>query len=322
MLPDGRRLGAHLPLAPGHGQGGRARPRHRGERHPDLQPTTRPPGAAAPSRRRARGLPERGRASTTSGRSRSMPRTSSTCPGPTRRPSSGRWRCSPPSWRGAPTFGARFVNVHIGSHRGTGVEVGIVGSPTGSRRSRLRSSARSDLGRRATLVLENSAGEWRRPRDRRRASSPRSPTSSGRAVSAAATSGSASTLAHAWGAGIDVGTPAAVDAFLAGFDAAHRARPPRPRPSQRHPLGARLADRSARAPGGGPDRRRGPRPRPAPSAADRTRPTSSRRRAWTPGTTRSTWSARGRCGRASRSDPLPQEAFELAGSARGRMAPA
>ncbi len=114
----------------------------------------------------------------------------------------------------APTFGARFVNVHIGSHRGSGVGVGVARLVEGIAQVLARSDA-SSAG--TTIVLENSAGGGgglgtnldelvtiadrldRRGVDRGRV-------------------GFCIDLAHAWGAGIDVGDPAVVDGFLAGFD--------------------------------------------------------------------------------------------------------
>ena len=135
---------------------------------------------------------------------------------------------------GAATYGARFVNVHIGSHRGTGVEAGIerlvagietvfarvedVAREAGSDHAETVAGA-PDRGRRerATLVLENSAGGG---------------GGLGTSVDElAAIAGRLATqgigrdhvafcidTAHAWGAGIDVGDPAAIDAFLADFD--------------------------------------------------------------------------------------------------------
>ena len=56
----------------------------------------------------------------------------------------------------APSFGARFVNVHIGSHRGSGVEVGIGRLVDGIEQALARSTGRAAD---TMLVLENSAGE-------------------------------------------------------------------------------------------------------------------------------------------------------------------
>ena len=114
----------------------------------------------------------------------------------------------------APSFGAAFVNVHIGSHRGAGVEVGI---------DRLVDGIGQVLGRatatpaEARLVLENSAGGG-----------------GGLGTNVEELAAIADALddhgidrayvaycldvAHAWGAGIDVGDPAEIDAFLEAFD--------------------------------------------------------------------------------------------------------
>ncbi len=120
---------------------------------------------------------------------------------------------------GAPAYGARFVNVHIGSHRGTGVDAGISrlidGIETVLERAR-RSTSASD-GDPAILVLENSAGgggglgtsvtELAAIADRLET----------RGIGRADVAFCLDT-AHAWGAGIDMGDPDAIDAFLAAFD--------------------------------------------------------------------------------------------------------
>ena len=56
--------------------------------------------------------------------------------------------------RVAPTFGARFVNVHIGSHKLTGFDAGIERLGTGI----ARALAEVEVGDGPLLVLENSAG--------------------------------------------------------------------------------------------------------------------------------------------------------------------
>ena len=57
--------------------------------------------------------------------------------------------------RGAPSFAARFVNVHIGSHRDSGVDVGVARVAEGIR---LTLAEVDDAPDAARLVLENSAG--------------------------------------------------------------------------------------------------------------------------------------------------------------------
>ncbi len=122
--------------------------------------------------------------------------------------------------RGAPTFGARFVNVHIGSHGGEGIAAGTERVARGvSRAMAIVDGHPGEAGDRssAMLVLENSVGSgW------------------GLGVDVDELAGLAEAIAiagvpagrvgfcldtaHAWGAGIDVGSPPAIDAFLAGFD--------------------------------------------------------------------------------------------------------
>ncbi len=129
--------------------------------------------------------------------------------------------------RGAPAFGARYVNVHIGSHRGEGIEAGIRRVAEGVDRAiraaddRSRPAADDEPSPDeppAMVVLENSAG-----------------SGFGLGVDLDELAGIATAIAacgvpdervgfcldvaHAWGAGIDMRSPAAIDAFLAAFDA-------------------------------------------------------------------------------------------------------
>jgi deoxyribonuclease-4 len=127
--------------------------------------------------------------------------------------------------RQAPTFGARYVNVHIGSHLGQGVAAGIerlgegilrtitaVDSPAAA-----DADANVDAPTPTMLVLENSAG---------------SGGGLGTSVEELASiAGKIAALgiaddrvgfcidtAHAWGAGIDLADPSAIDDFIAAFD--------------------------------------------------------------------------------------------------------
>ena len=142
--------------------------------------------------------------------------------------------------RHAPTFGARFVNVHIGSHLGVGVAPGIERLADGIVRTLQAVDApptedvpptddgaatedaaptdvlATDLGSPAMLVLENSAG-----------------SGGGLGTSVDELAGIATAIAargiepervgfcfdtaHAWGAGIDVASPPAIDDALAAF---------------------------------------------------------------------------------------------------------
>jgi len=114
------------------------------------------------------------------------------------------------------------VNVHIGSHRGTGVDAGLARLVDGLDRvfALARSlGAASDVSTpdHAALVLENSAGgggglgtsldELARIAD----------AIAGRGIGRGEVAFCLD-AAHAWGAGIDVGDPEAIDTFLAEFD--------------------------------------------------------------------------------------------------------
>ena len=123
--------------------------------------------------------------------------------------------------RVAPSFGARYVNIHIGSHRGAGVDVGIVrlADAVAQVLAAVQADpANDDSSPGAVLVLENSAG-----------------SGDGLGTSVDELTGIADALAtrgigrhevgfcldtaHAWGAGIDMSDPDAIDAALADFDA-------------------------------------------------------------------------------------------------------
>jgi len=116
--------------------------------------------------------------------------------------------------RAAPGYGARFVNVHIGSHRDTTVAAGI--------RRTARALARvldavEDGPEAAMVVLENSAGGgWSIGTD---------VAELARIAAAAAALGVPERrlgfcldTAHAWGAGIRLDEPRAIDRLLADFD--------------------------------------------------------------------------------------------------------
>jgi deoxyribonuclease-4 len=116
--------------------------------------------------------------------------------------------------RDAPHFGARYVNVHTGSHRGTGVETGIERLVDGL----AAALAAADMADPPTILLENSSGGgW------------------GLGVTVAELAAIAEAIetrgiprsrvgfcldtAHAWGAGQDLSKPAAIDALLLEIDA-------------------------------------------------------------------------------------------------------
>jgi deoxyribonuclease-4 len=116
--------------------------------------------------------------------------------------------------RAAPGFGGRFVNVHIGSHRGAGVAAGTQRLADGL----ALTLAEVDRAQDATMIaLENSPG-----------------SGFGLGTDISELAGIAEAVAarglpperigfcldtaHAWAAGIDVSEPAAIDTFLADFD--------------------------------------------------------------------------------------------------------
>ena len=115
----------------------------------------------------------------------------------------------------APAYGARFVNVHVGSHRGTGVEAGIVRVAEGVARVLAETPSGPDA---ATLVLENSAGsgdglgttvdELARILD-----------AIGARGVAADRVGLCLDTAHLWGAGVALGSAEDVDALVEAIEA-------------------------------------------------------------------------------------------------------
>ena len=135
--------------------------------------------------------------------------------------------------RHAPSFGARFVNVHIGSHLGLGVAAGIERVAEGvlqtirlvDRQVEPDATAGGDGWPAATLpkdppamlVLENSAGSGG-------GLGTTIDELAGIAAAVAARGvpderlGFCLDTAHAWGAGIDVARPSAVDDVIAAFD--------------------------------------------------------------------------------------------------------
>ena len=100
--------------------------------------------------------------------------------------------------------------------------------------------------------------------ERRSRSWPTSPTRSPLAASPSDRVGFCLDAAHAWGAGYRLSDPDATDELLDGFDSADRDRPPADGPPQRLQVRARLADGSSRARRRRADRRgrHGPPPSP------------------------------------------------------------
>ena len=222
MLPDGRRLGAHLPLAPGMVK---AVDRTQAIGASAIQIFTDNPTAWRRRREPSAQL-EAFRARLAELDIRPVAIHASylvNLPGPDAATFERSVAMLAGELAGAPAFGARYVNVHIGSHRGTGVEVGTARLVDGIAEVLAQANAVCDgsdggSAERATLVLENSVG-----------GGGGLGTSLDELVAIAdvletrgirrGDVGFCLDLAHAWGAGIDVGDPAVVDAFLAGFDA-------------------------------------------------------------------------------------------------------
>ena len=214
MLPDGRRLGAHLPL--GHGMVKAV------ERAREIGATALQVFADNPTawRRRAEppaeGAAFRARlAELDIGPVAIHAAYLINLAGPERELHARSVDILASELRAAPGFMARYVNVHIGSHRGTGVATGIARLAEGL----ALALAEVDGGPGSAMVaLENSPG-----------------SGFGLGVDldelAAIAEGLAARgvpsqrvgfcvdVAHAWAAGIDLSAPAAIDAFLAEFDA-------------------------------------------------------------------------------------------------------
>jgi deoxyribonuclease-4 len=121
----------------------------------------------------------------------------------------------------APTFAARFVNVHIGSHRGSGVEAGIARLADGLAAVLARADAGNDgtvREPRAMVVLENSPGSG---------FGIGTDVTELAAICAAVAArgiprervGFCLDAAHAWAAGFDLSLPEVTDTLLADFDA-------------------------------------------------------------------------------------------------------
>jgi deoxyribonuclease-4 len=116
---------------------------------------------------------------------------------------------------GAAAFGASFVNVHVGSHRGSGVEEGIARIGDGLERASDGAAANGGLGA-PLIVLENSSGGGFAVGARLEELA--------MVLDAAAARGMDGRIAfcldaaHLWGAGYDVSAPDGVDDVIAAFD--------------------------------------------------------------------------------------------------------
>ena len=120
--------------------------------------------------------------------------------------------------RAAPTFAARFVNVHIGSHRGAGIDAGVERVADGLALVLAEVASTSDpTDAPAMIVLENSPGSGFGLGTNVDELAAITTALAARAV-APHRVGFCLDAAHAWAAGIELSDPRATDAFLAEFD--------------------------------------------------------------------------------------------------------
>jgi deoxyribonuclease-4 len=125
----------------------------------------------------------------------------------------------------APSYGARFVNVHVGSHKGAGTEFGTARVADGI--ARVLAVAAGETGAGAVgagaaglplLVLENSAGSGDGLGTTAQELEAIFEAAAARGVPELAL-GLCLDTAHLWGAGMDVATPEGVDAVVAEVEA-------------------------------------------------------------------------------------------------------
>ena len=117
--------------------------------------------------------------------------------------------------RAAPGFRARFVNVHVGSHRGSGVRAGTVRLAEGLR---LVLAGVDDGPDAAMVVLENPAGGGFGLGVDVTELAEIAELAAANGIPAARL-GFCLDTAHAWGAGVDLADPHGADAFLDEFEA-------------------------------------------------------------------------------------------------------
>jgi len=116
--------------------------------------------------------------------------------------------------RVAPTFGARFVNVHVGSHRGTGVQAGTARVADGLALVLADADAGPDA---ALVVLENSAGGGFGIGATVDELAAILEATAARGVDTSRI-GFCLDTAHLWGAGLQISDPGVLDMFLDLFD--------------------------------------------------------------------------------------------------------
>ena len=117
--------------------------------------------------------------------------------------------------RAAPGFRGRFVNVHVGSHRGSGVTAGTARLADGLA---LVLTEVDDGPEAAMVVLENAPGSGFGLGTNVAELADIAEAAMARGVPAGRL-GFCLDTAHAWAAGIDLSDPGAIDACLADFDA-------------------------------------------------------------------------------------------------------
>lgn len=117
--------------------------------------------------------------------------------------------------RAAPGFSGRFVNVHVGSHRGSGLDAGIARLADGLA---LVLAEVDDGPDGAMVVLENSPGSGDAIGTNVEELAAIAEAAAARGLPAGRI-GFCLDTAHAWAAGIDLSEPEAIDAFLNDFDA-------------------------------------------------------------------------------------------------------
>jgi deoxyribonuclease-4 len=115
---------------------------------------------------------------------------------------------------GAPGFGARFVNVHAGSHRGAGPAAGAAQIADGIARVLAEADHGSDT---PMLVIENSAGGGDSMGSTVEALADMAGAIAARGVEREQV-GFCVDAAHAWGAGYRISVPDEVDALVERFD--------------------------------------------------------------------------------------------------------
>jgi deoxyribonuclease-4 len=114
---------------------------------------------------------------------------------------------------GAHEFGARFVNVHVGSHRGSGLEAGVRRLVDGLERCCYGRDGGSDL---PLVVLENSSGGGFAVGAKIEDLAAVLDAAAARGIDDRI--GFCLDAAHLWGAGYDISKPDKVDDVLATFD--------------------------------------------------------------------------------------------------------